>query len=463
MNTLSTSNILPDQTQHVRPSNSNGKQHMLAVDVSRGYNVPENQVGDLDGSFEAPRSAKRQKLVHESSTLSSSSESLDAGDVKLRITRYGKSPAASSRNQAFAGRGGTRTRIGTADEYRGVEGMMDSNPRSAKRSKANRPQKASSPLMNAYSRNSSVETIGEDEHITAETTIAIGSDQEDTGSRQPELLHQNGTVKSDRSAFTEQTHSRYFQQRSKQPSLPTYHDQDLRSKFINTEGRNRGNMDHLSSDELDGPATLGVYADVIPMSPHRRCQPMSSKNLVTTEKTAGFSVEEQPVERSNIKATIFSSQAPDKGKISRQADFEDEYLDEEEPSWAVPLVAVNLPGQEIHKRSDMQLVYDDVKRMYFVEEDGKPLKISGSSLEIYLRSLQRCLYEESGRRLRFESSKKGTADNILDLEFHSEKNVVGLMLKIQGNSTNVKSIIVSRFVVSFLDGPSTSRANQVLQ
>ena len=422
---------------------------MLAVDVSRGYNVPENQVGEIDDSFEAPRSAKRQKLLHQVSTSSTSSESLDAGDVRLRITQYGKSPAISSRTHSFASRDGTRTRIGTAGEYRGVEDMMDSNPRNAKRNNANRPRKASSPLMEAFSRNNSVGTAVEDEPVGAATTATVGFNQEGTEDEQSELTQENGTTNDDRRASAKQTHSKFFQPRSKRSTLPTHGNQDLRTKFISTEGRVRGNMDHLSSDELDGPPTLGEHADVIPLSPHRRRQPVSSKTSVAMVKSASSSLEEQPVERSNIKPTIFSSQAPSKGRPSRQADFEDEYLDENEPLWAVPLVAINLPGQEMHRSSNMKLLYDENGKRYFVEEGGKPLKVSSFFLEVYLRKLQRCWYEESGRRIRFESSKRGIADHILDLELCSEKDLVGLMLRIQNNSTNVKLITEDRFVDPF--------------
>ena len=424
---------------------------MLAVDVSRGYNVPQSPVGEIDDSFEAPRSAKRQKLLHQVSISSTSSESLDAGDVTLKVTQYGKSPTTSSRTQNIASRSGTRTRIGAADEYRGVEGMMDSNPRNAKRHNAHRLRKASAPLVEDFSRNSSVDTVGEAEHTAAATTATVDSSREISRDIRPELTHRNGTMKSDYKAPMKQTHSQYFQPKSRQSMLPTHINQNLRTQFISTEGRPRGSMDHLSSDELDGPPTLGEHADVIPLSPQRRRQPVSSKGSVAVVRSASSSTEEQPVERSNIKPTIFSSQARSKGKSNRQADFENEYLDEEKPSWAIPLAAVNLPGQELRRSSHMKLVYDKSRNRYFVEEDGDPLEASGSLLEVCLRKLQRCWYDESGKRVRFESSKRGISDHILDLELCSIKDIVELMLRIQNKSTNVKIITEDRYVDPFLD------------
>ena len=447
MNTLTMSRNLPDQTYSTRQSAPRGKQHTLSVDVTRGYNVTNARVGEVEDSFEAPRSAKRQKLIHPGSESPESSDSTIDHLPPDQVTfgrQFGKN--TPSRSQQFGSRSDMQQSMENLDEYRSVEGMMDSNPRNAKRNKATAPPTSSSPLMESLSRNNSVEMVHESEQVATPTTAPIGPRYESTLRKQSAAVQTNGVKDSSHKTSAKEMNSHYFKPRL--PTRPTDDDRSLRTTFVATDGRLRG-TDYLSSDELDGPATLGEHADVVPLSPRRRQQPPSSKSSTSTVKPAGYPTEEAPMERSNIKRTVFHTQAPSKGQLSRQDTFEDKYLDEE-PSWTVAVAAVNLPGQmQMHESADMAIVFDKDTKRYFVKDGGKPLRANNSILGVYPRSLQKCSREKSGRRVRFESAKRGNEDHVLDLVFRSEKDAVDLINKMQDNSTNVKVTDVERLVSSF--------------
>ena len=241
----------------------------------------------------------------------------------------------------------------------------------------------------------------------------------------------------DRKLQTE-SRSRYFI-RKVDHSISTEEEQKMSAKFVASNGSRRGNQDYLSSDELDGPATIGQHADVVPLSPDSRRQSVSPMKTVSRPKSREASSEEQPVEPSNIKRTFFTSPQPRyRGTARHQDDFEQSFLDVPSSFWSVPLAAVNLPGQDLHVNSDMKLVFDKVKNLYSVFESGDPLKVSNARLEVDPSILQKVCWGRPGGKIRFESSKRGTADNILDLELKSEKDLADLLKKLQGGSYQVK-------------------------
>lgn len=445
MNTLTTSSHLPDQTYSARTSTSKVKQHMLSVDVSRGYNVADARGLEVEDSFETPHSAKRQKLVHPASEALESSDSTidDLPPDQVKFRRNMRENASLRRKQS-----GTidkmQQNIDALDEYRSVEGMMDSKPSNAKRSKAAIIQKPPSPLMMSLSRNNSVEIVGEGEHIA--TPAAVPSEPRYVGTlrKQPASSQTKGIKDSSQRQRTKETHSQYFKPRL--PVRPTEDDRSLRATFVATDGRLRG-TDYLSSDELDGPAIIGEHADVVPLSPRKRHMSQSAHSPII--KAAEPPPPEVPMERSNIRPTVFHTQTPRRG-LGRQENFEDEYLNKSEPSWAVPIAAINLPGQkQMHKSVNMALVYDEENKWYFIKDGGRALKASnGSVLGLYPKSLQKCSMESSGRKIRFESSKRGTEDHVLDLECMTEKEAATLILRMQKDSTNIKVINLDRSVTS---------------
>ena len=440
MNTLSMSSALPPQTRpHTQFARQHGIQHgpqKLALDVSRGFNVRTNEVEELDENFSVPQSVKRQKVVHPNSVSSISSESVDElpADSVRYSGRAGKSPATSQRSQFQDTSVETQSGVGMASEFGGLEDMM--NSRKVQPKKFSRLRNASSPLMKRFPKNRSVEVVSDDDQTMATNGSYGGDNTKPPESQHLELPHHTRTG-NERMSLSK-SHSPYFLQNTDHSRAATKDEQNLNKKFVASNGARRGNQDYLSSDELDGPATIGQHADVIPLSPDKRRSTISPKKTAPVTQSNGSTPEEQPVEPSIIKPTRFTSQTPSRAAVKHKEDFDKDYLSGKRYPWAVPLTAVNLPGQELHMSSDMRLVYDKEEHFYFVMEGDHPLRVAGSRLEVHTQGLQKIWWEKDGKRARFESSKRGATDHILDLEFASEKDTSLIIKRLQTQSTNVK-------------------------
>lgn len=442
MNTLTTSPNLPNQTYSAKIPPSKSRNQGLSVQVSRGSNVGDARVIEVEDSFEKPPSAKRQKTNHSDSRSAGESSDSTINEVPPSQITFARQPEKPSSTPLLSNRArkAEQHNIEAVDEFRSVEGIMDSNPRNAKRNRAAAAtrQKTASPLMAPFSRNNSFEVLGEGEPSGPSNTRPAETRYQGTIRQQPEIAQTNGVNGNAHTLHGQITTSQYFKQ--------TLHDQpkeserSLRSSFVASDGKTRG-MDRLSSDELEGPATLGEHADVIPLSPRKaRHLPDPGSPRPGAGRPTKSSTRETPMERSNIKPTIFQTQRPSKGKSGRRGTFEDQYLDESESQWAVPIAAINIPGEaEMRVSSSMGIVYDEDEKRYFVKDCGRPFKApNASAYGVNPRILQKCWREKFGKKIRFQSSKSGTDDNLLDVELASEKDVAELLLKIQGDSTNVK-------------------------
>ena len=447
MNTLTTSRNLPNQTYSAFPPARGGHQQALAVEVSRGGNVDKlAHAHNSDANFPALPSAKRQKTRHVSSPDTISSDD-PIDELPPESVHFGPSQnankATSSHSQGSDRRRQSKT-VSNANEYNRVEDMMASNPRNARRHNGRGGQKGSSPLLESLSRTSSFEMALEDEQ---KSVLPARTPYKGTLRNLQDASRANGVNGGHtRNPPNTSPHSDVKPTLPPRPKESTQdvsiklsnglQDEGLRTKFRSSDGKRRG-IDDLGSDELAGPATNGKHADVAPLSPGKRHQHVGSKSTTTT-KAALSPKDSLETERSNIKPTVFQTIEPKNGKAKRSADFEEAYL-EEKPSWSMPLAALVLPGKKdaMYREPGMVLVFEEETGDYYVKMGGRPLCNGPWRLQIRPRIVQKILLEKSGPKVRLESSKIGVADNVLDLEFKSEKAAVDLVKRVQNDSSNV--------------------------
>ena len=216
----------------------------------------------------------------------------------------------------------------------------------------------------------------------------------------------------------------------------------LAQKFVAADGTRRGSDVNASSDadELQSaPTTVGQNADpdvVFTTKDMRSNSPSkhSSSTLKATSSTDDLPV----VAPSIIKSDFPNSNAKRRndGRPSRPV-----LLDQEtKPTWSVSLAGISLPGL-LYKNEDLGLVYDEKEKEYHIRERGERIHSLYSSLRIQPTKLMKIWWEKNGVRLRLESSRSGAEDNVLDLEFASERDVQDLLRRVQ-NVQNSKALSV---------------------
>ena len=222
------------------------------------------------------------------------------------------------------------------------------------------------------------------------------------------------------------------------------HSAGLANKFVAVDGTRRGSDVHASSDadEIQSlPTTVGQNADpgaiftvkeIRPNSPLRQ-----SFSILTTNTDAD---EHSRLAPSIIKPSFTSSDAKRSiGRPSRAA----QQNKEAKPPWSVSLTAISLPPKLL-KDDDLGLVYDQKQNEYYIQLRGSSITSTHGSLRIRPQKLVKVLWEQSGNRLRLESSRSGTEDNILDLEFAHERDITVLLERL-GKSGSLMIMGKSRY------------------
>ena len=216
----------------------------------------------------------------------------------------------------------------------------------------------------------------------------------------------------------------------------------LRALFKNTDGYNRGSFqspehDDGSSDELAGPSTVGVHADVMSVSPpklqgaSKQRRPLSPKRRPSPSPSL--------VEPSQIRPSTFQKNSVSiKRRTKEDSDFEDELM--EETSWSIPVAAINIPGElETRKVPGVGLVFDPVSEEYYFKREGKPYTFFPYLDRIRPKKLIRCWWEESGRMIRLMNSQDGGQDHYLDFISESESDLHKLLGRFSHTSVKVKA------------------------
>ena len=479
-NTLSGAPFSTGSAANRKPApNPKGRnQHALVVEIHKGNNVGStSNTSERDETLPTPPSAKRRKLDHPASPASSSqTDPLDhiSPHAMSFHPSQGTSQPSSQAPSASANSQGPRllTKRNCSSEFRKVEDMMDSKRKSKKqRHMDNRNYPADNILLPSSPRCSSMSNpidISGDESQTTKTNPKEAPRSAYRGTARQPPPPVNSTRSNTLKSLKERagpTQSPYFD-KSRLPrprangnvkqkllieDVTRESSPGLAQKFVAADGSRRGLDVNASSDadELQSaPMTVGQNADTdadLTVEVMRSNSP--SKHLSSTLKAATPTDDLAVEAPSTIKSDFPGPNARSRngGRPTRPAPSEQEA----KPPWSVALAAISLPG-ELLKDDDLGLVYDKKQDGYYVQRRGDPIKTDHSSLQIQPGKLIKIVWEESGLRLRLESSRSGTEDNVLDLEFVRESDVLKLLRRLQ-ESNRFSVTNKNRYVVRTLE------------
>ena len=460
------------------PNPRGRNQHVLAVEVHKGSNVDSvSNARGRDETLPTPPSAKRRKLDHRVSPASSGQtdplDQISPHAISFHASqgtghRFRRAPSASANSQAS----GLPLKKIDSSEYRNVESMMNSNPKSKKqRRRDNLVYQADHELLPSspkYSSMSNPINISGDESQNTNTNSKADTRPAYRGTARQQPPTVNGSKANTSKQLKERgnpTQSPYFskpalpeprsngnvKQKLVNPNSTRENSPGLAQKFIAADGTRRGSDVNASSDgdELQSaPTTVGQNADpdaVFTAKNMRSNSPSkhSSSTLKATSPTDDLAV----LAPSTIKSYFASpnTQSRNRGRPSRPVSLNQEA----KPPWSVALAAISLPGN-LYESDNLGLVYDEIQKIYYIQEQGLRITANYSSLRIQPGKLNKIMWEYSGVRVRLESSRSGTEDNVLDLEFRSEHDVQDLLRRLQhSNSFQVAS--KTRYVLRTLE------------
>ena len=453
------------------PNPKGGTQQALAVEIHKGSNVESTtKTSERDELLPTPPSAKRRKLDHQASPASSGQtdplDQLSPNEISFHASQGtsqypSQAPSRSVNSQTSA----LPMRRSGSFEYRKVQGMMDPKPKSKKqRRRDNQGYQPDLGLLPSSPKRSP-------KHSSMSHPIDISGDESQftnlnckeaprpayrgTARQQPTTV--SGTRANTSKPLKDRpgaTQSPYFNR----PTLPSprstgnvkqkliaqsssrERSPGLAQKFVAVDGKRRGSDVNASSDadELQSvPTTVGQNADPNTVfstkdmgsnSPSKQ----SSSTLKATSSTDDLVVWAP----STIKSDFVRSDA--KSGTSRRPSRPVPLDQETKPPWAVDIAAISLPGILI-ENEDLGLVYDEKQKAYFIQMCGLPYRSTHSSLRIQPQKLIKVLWENTGSKVRLESSRNGTEDNVLDLEVRSERDLQALLRRLQSsNSFSIK-------------------------
>ena len=396
---------------------------------------------DQDYNFVIP-SAKRQKTRHHPSSPESSPSIDDAMDgLDPRSISFGAisqsrsgSRAPSAQSQG-SGRQMTRSTSsnGSLQEYKNLERLMSSDPRSTKlqRRQNSQNQQQSHGLPASSSISDSIDISGDEDVIKTDPLPPAFSRLPHRGTmmKYPSTAQPNTSK-----AIQTRKQSRFFtrtgllngsgKQKLSSAMAGDEAEDRLADIFVQVDGRRRRSDVNMSSDvdELSkGGDTVRHLADT---STSRSRQNSPSKPSLSTKLASPTGLSEGLAE-SNIKPSLFVSSNSKGQSDSRLMNGR---LREKKPSWAIEIAAISYAGAVI-KDAGMGLFYNETSKIYIVVRDGKPLP-----LQIRPEKLLNISWGTAGGKARFVSSKSGTDDNMLDIEFRNEKDLSELVKRLEAQS-----------------------------
>lgn len=191
----------------------------------------------------------------------------------------------------------------------------------------------------------------------------------------------------------------------------------LNDLFIPVDGLRRTSDVAMSSDldELqEGGNTVGHTADTNKnLSNTRSRQTSPVKASTSASKRMSSPKVDQGLPESNIKPSTF---ATEETKLQKRAQELKTRVRQKKPRWAVEVAAVGFGG-EFHELPGMSLVYEEDNGFYAIYSDDR-----STSISIRMDKLQKIQYAEAGGKVRFLSSKSGNEENMVDLQFPSDKD-----------------------------------------
>ena len=203
----------------------------------------------------------------------------------------------------------------------------------------------------------------------------------------------------------------------------------LNDLFIPVDGLRRTSDVAISSDldELqEGGNTVGHTADTnVNLSTTRLRQTSPVKISTSASKRMSSPDVDQGLPESNIKPSTF---ATEETKLQKRAQELKTRVRQKKPPWAVEVAAMGFGGEYV-ERSGMSLVHEENDGVYTVYRDGRSTNVS-----IRMDKLQKIQYADAGGKVRFLSSKSGNEENMLDLQFHSDKDATVVVHKLQAQA-----------------------------
>ncbi|KAL8950221.1 MAG: hypothetical protein Q9222_003728 [Ikaeria aurantiellina] len=200
------------------------------------------------------------------------------------------------------------------------------------------------------------------------------------------------------------------------PAISTH----LRHQYRDSNGKLCGQRTSASSDELTAadPNTraLSPVKTLRPQSPQisPRSDP-TPKDIVEYRSNGGHSLE------SDIKPSTFINPGKTTARSSSRKVQDSAALEEPAP-WSVLLRAYIFQGRAC-EGDGLGLVYKDSTISYDIHARGMNLAKQYPELRIRPAKLLKISFALDGTKMRFESSKMGTLDNVLDIELGSPKDV----------------------------------------
>ena len=214
----------------------------------------------------------------------------------------------------------------------------------------------------------------------------------------------------------------------------------LNDMFIPIDGLRRTSDVAMSSDldELqEGGNTVGHTTDTnINLSTTRSRQTSPVKVSTSASKRMSSPEVDQGLPESNIKPSTF---ATEETKLQKRAQELKTRVQEKRPRWAVELAAVGFGGEFV-EQPGMSLVYEENDGFYAVYRESR-----STTIGIRTDKLQKIQWADAGGKVRFSSSKSGNEENILDLQFPSDKDATMLVKRLTKQAM-CKPQSCSRFV-----------------
>ena len=389
-------------------------------------------------------SAKRQKTKHQPSSPSSPLSIIDPldneapGSISFGTLSQSASraPSVHSRRSSFQLRRSSSS-TGSLQEHKNIERMMNSDPVSKKKQRRlNNNSQQHHNRSSDMSYSNPIDLSGDDEEMdvdyvpTADSHIpyqgTIGKDdptarhsyssqttqKQSMGKRSPyfpSITGANGTLKQQQTCSAAEDHNGNRLRR-------------LNDMFIPVNGLRRTSDVAMSSDldELqEGGNTVGHTADTsITLSTTRSRQPSPVKVPTSALKRTSSIEFDQGLPESNIKPSTF---ATEESRIQKKAQESKIRVREKRPRWAVEVAAWGCGG-EFLEQPGMSLVYDEVDRFYTLNSNGQ-----STSISIRPDKLQKIQCADAGGKVRFLSSKSGKEENMLDLQFNSDRDATILV------------------------------------
>lgn len=223
-----------------------------------------------------------------------------------------------------------------------------------------------------------------------------------------------------------------IQSRSHTDSDEANHGQKLSSQFrAKLRGQDQEPQDDLSTDELEEPAPV---LRVSPSRNRRKSSPMK-----TSTSSNACMPARQDIEPSIIVPTTFQKKGTRSRKKAHDSFVSD--IEEDQPmSWRAVVKAINIPGKsEITPLSNTYLVQGLDRETFWFVENGVQLHFTPYMDTIQSRKLFSCLWEENGGKIRLQSSKCGSMDNVLEFEFASHKKLTELIEKTEKHLQSIQS------------------------